>query len=510
MKKIFENSQIKAIEKFTIDNEPITAIDLVERAATVFVNEFGRRFSQHKGYVYVFAGPGNNGADALAIARLLSEQGYQVSAYLINMSGSLSPECEANKYRIKDAANIRFTEVVKGVHFKPPMLGPDDIVIDGLFGSGLNRPLEGGLAGIVKYINDKESTVVSIDIPSGLFGEDNSNNNYMHVIEADLTLTFEFPQLAFLLPESAYCVGEWIDLPIGLHSKAIDETKASYYLITDNAVAEMIRTRYRFAHKGDFGHALLIAGSKGKAGAAVLAARSCMRSGVGLLTVQLPERCEVVMQTALPEAMVAVDKNTDYITSLPDISGFDAIGIGPGIGVADETGAMLEQLLNELKVVERPALVIDADALNIIAANSVLLSKLPKETILTPHPKEFDRIAGRSENSYERLQKARSIAAEQGIYIVLKGGYTAICTPSGDVFFNTTGNPGMATAGSGDVLTGIILGLLAQGYKPEDAAVIAVYLHGVAGDFAASNYSEESMLAGDITTMLGKVFKQMH
>ena len=504
MKKLFETSKIKEIDKYTIENEPIDSIDLVERASTVFVNEFCRRYISRHNKVYVFAGQGNNGADALAVARMLIEKGYNVFTYLINPSNMLTEECEINKKRVKEDGNRQFVEVVSS--FEPPKLERQDIVIDGLFGSGLNRSLEGGFAKIVDYINHSESTVVSIDIPSGLFGEDNKENNYQYVIQADVTFTFEFPKLSFLLPENAAYVGEWKVLPIGLHSDALLKTKTSYGLITDDDIASLIDTRERFSHKGDFGHALLIAGGVGKMGAAVLSAKGCMRSGVGLLTVHLPSRGETIMQTSLPEAMIEMDKNPDYITELMSISKYDAIGIGPGIGKGDGAKDVLEKLLNST---DGKPLVVDADALNIIAENSELLHNLPEGAIITPHPGEFDRLAGASANAYERMQKARSIASEQKICVVLKGAYTIVCTPTGKVFFNTSGNSGMATAGSGDVLTGIILGLLAQGYRAEEASVIGVYLHGIAGNLAAANLSEESMIAGDIVQMLGKAFKQM-
>jgi NAD(P)H-hydrate epimerase len=505
MKKLFETSKIKEIDKYTIENEPIASIDLVERAASVFVNEFCRRYASRRNRIYVFAGQGNNGADALAVSRLLAEQGYNVFTYLITPFGKLSQDCEENRRRLKEIENKQYEEVVSS--FSPPVFDPQDIIIDGLFGSGLNRPLDGGFAKIVDYINHSESTVISIDIPSGLFGEDNKENNPQYIIQADLTLTFEFPKLSFLLPENADFVGEWKMLPIGLHPDALLKTKTPYGLITEDDIASLIHKRDRFSHKGDFGHALLMAGSAGKMGAAVLSAKSCMRSGAGLLTVHLPGKGENLMQIALPEAMTDADRNPDYITELPLFSDYDAIGIGPGIGVNDATKAVLDRLF---EIGEDKPLVLDADALNIIAANSELLHKIPQNSVITPHPKEFDRLAGSSENAYERMQKARSIAAEQKICIVLKGANTAVCTPAGKVFFNTSGNPGMATAGSGDVLTGIILGLLAQGYGSEEASVIGVYLHGIAGNLAAANLSEESLIAGDITAMLGKAFKQMH
>ena len=506
MKKLFETAKIKEIDQYTIENEPISSIDLVERASIIFVNEFCRQYASRHNRVLVFAGQGNNGADALAIARLLIEKKYNVFTYLINPMNILSEDCKINRDRLLDEGNGQFAEVISPP-FTPPKLEPQDIIIDGLFGSGLNRPLDGLFGKITDYINQSKSTVVSIDIPSGLFGEDNKDNNPCFIIQADQTFTFEFPKLSFLLPENAHYVGEWKELSIGLHPTVIKEIKTPYGLITDEDIAALIRRRERFAHKGDFGHALLVAGSMGKMGAAVLAAKGCLRSGAGLLTVHLPGRGEVVMQTSLPEAMIDMDTNTDIVTDLTDIHKYDAIGIGPGIGTADETLELLKKILDSAKSIP---LVIDADALNLIAENSELIHQIPEGAILTPHPGEFDRLAGDSKNAYERIQKARSIASEQKICIILKGAYTAVCTPTGKVLFNTSGNPGMATAGSGDVLTGIILGLLSQGYRPEKSAAIGVYLHGIAGNLAAATLSEESLIAGDMLQMLGAAFRQMH
>jgi NAD(P)H-hydrate epimerase len=505
MKKIFETLKIKDLDRYTIENEPIDSIDLVERAAIVFTNEFVYRYESRQRCIYIFAGPGNNGADALAVSRLLWEHEYNVITYLINPTFTLSPDCEENKRRLIATGTKQFIEINK--EFSVPEIEEGDIVIDGLFGAGLSRTLEGGFAGLVKYINNSNATVVSIDIPSGLFGEDNKENNPDTIIQATVTLTFEFPKLSFLLPGNEVFTGEWKVLPIGLHPDIIENTKSPYRLVTDDDIVSLIPKRDRFAHKGDFGHSLLIAGSRGRIGAAVLSARACLRSGAGLLTVHIPACGESVIHFSLPEAMVNADRNNFYITECPGIESFDVIGIGPGLGVEKETAAMFKGLLDNIGT--KP-LVVDADALNIISTDSGLLRLLPEGCIITPHPKEFDRMFGESDNTYERLQKARSIAVDNKICIVLKGGYTIVCTPSGKVFFNTAGNPGMATAGSGDVLTGIILGLLSQGFMPEAAAVTGVFLHSFAGDIAASANSEESMIAGDIISMLGKAFKQMH
>lgn len=502
MIKIFPTDKVKELDQYTIQNEPISSIDLVERASTVFVHEFCRRFSKQT-RIIVFAGQGNNGADALAIARLLKDECYKVETYLFNPTEHLSFDCELNKQRILGMEQVEFTEVV--TEFTPPTLTDRDVVIDGLFGSGLNRPLTGGFAAMVQYINQSDATIVSIDIPSGLFGENNQTNDPDSIIRASLTLTFGFPKLAFFFPENAQYVGEWKVLDIGIHPAIVEHTATPYVMVTEEDIAEVFQPRDKFSHKGTYGHAMLIAGSKGKMGAALLAARSCLRSGAGLLTVHIPQRGEVIVQTAFPEAMISLDPHQDYFTTVPEIATYSAIGLGPGLGQHLESAAALERLL---QTTDKPV-VLDADALNLIASNKDLLNRIPERSILTPHPKEFDRIAGESNSMFERLKKAQVFAQDHKLCIVLKGTYTAICTPGGNVYFNSSGNPGMATAGSGDVLTGIILGLLTQGAEPETAAVSGVFLHGTAGDLAAVYRSEESMIAGDITDMLGKAFKQI-
>lgn len=490
------------MDQYTIDHEPVSSIELVERAAIAFTHEFCRHFSKQT-RIFVFAGEGNNGADALAIARLLIEESYRVETFLFNPNEHLSTDNQFNKQRLEAVPNVTFNEIIKD--FYTPKIEDKDIIIDGLFGSGLNRPLERGYAALVDFINKCKAKIVSIDIPSGLFGEDNRTNTMKSVIKADFTYTFNFPKLAFLLPENAPYVGQWTRLDINMHPDIVKKTETKYSLITENDISLAIRPRDRFAHKGTFGHALLVAGSRGKFGAALLAARSCLRSGAGLLTVHVPERAEQIFQSAFPEAMLSFDPHSDFFSSIPNISPYNAVGIGPGIGQHPETASALDRLMSEYN---KP-MVIDADAINLIASNKDLFAKIPKRSILTPHPKEFDRIAGVSENSYDRLLKAQEMANTYKICIVLKGAYTATCSPEGNVYFNSCGNPGMATAGSGDVLTGIILGLLAQGYEPETAAVAGVYLHALAGDKAAKTRTQESMIASDITEMLGIAFKEI-
>ena len=502
MIKIFANDQVRSLDMYTIENKPIASSDLVEEAAMAFVKEFCLHYSKIS-RIIVFAGQGKNGADALAIARMLNDESYKVITYLINPTNYLCPECEENRRRLLNLEQAEFFEIQK--EFVLPTLTERDVVIDGLFGTGLNKPLEGGFAGLVNFINNSPAKVVSIDIPSGLFGEDNRGNNMNAIIKADMTLTFNYPKLSFLFPENACYVGEWQIINVDILPEIIEMTPTRYKMITEEDMQQVYHPRPRFSHKGTYGHALLIAGSRGKMGAAMLSAKACLRSGVGLITAHVPKCGEQLMQTYIPEAMVETDKHNDLLTEIQNVSAFSAIGIGPGIGQEVESAVAIDELFDK---VDSP-MVIDADALNIISSNESLLGKIPANSILTPHPKEFDRLAGPSNSAYEIMLKASEFAKRYNLCIVLKDAYTAVCTPEGNVYFNSCGNPGMATAGSGDVLTGIILGFLAQGMEPKTAAVSGVFIHATAGDFAAATKSEESMIASDITEALGKAFKSL-
>ncbi|NCB08557.1 MAG: NAD(P)H-hydrate dehydratase, partial [Bacteroidia bacterium] len=377
-------------------------------------------------------------------------------------------------------------------------------ILDGLFGSGLTRPLDGFPAAIVQKINQLENTLVSIDMPSGLMGEDNSGNIPENIVKADFTLTFQFPKISFLFAENEIFTGKWEVLPIGLHPEGIEKTPSDVYFIQKEDVRKLFSPRPKFAHKGTFGHALLIAGSFGKMGAAVLASKTCLRSGVGLLTTHVPRLGYSIIQTAVPEAMASTDQHDSIITEFPDLSPFSAVGTGPGLGMKTNTKRALYQLLEKS---EKP-LVLDADALNILSEFPAWFGKLPENSILTPHPGEFKRLAGEASNSFENVQKQLQFARDFKVIVVLKGAFTSIATPDGKLFFNSSGNPGMATAGSGDALTGIITGLLAQGFSPINAALAGVFLHGLAGDLAAREKSEFSLVAGDIIDFMGKAFQE--
>jgi ADP-dependent NAD(P)H-hydrate dehydratase / NAD(P)H-hydrate epimerase len=510
--KLFTTKQIAELDKFTIENEPVSDIELMERASLQITGWLANRFSTENKMVF-FAGPGNNGGDAMAIARQLADLDYLCEVVLMNFGKELKGSPAMNWQRLEKQGKVKLSRLTGMNDF--PVLGSTDVIIDGLFGSGLTRPLEGLPAEIVQKINAldfighptlsrvaNKNTVIAIDIPSGLMGENNTENIPENIIRADFTLTFQFPKISFFFAENEKFVGNWEVLPIRLHPDGIAQTSTGFFITEKEDVQQIIQKRSRFGHKGTYGHALLIAGSYGKMGAAVLASKACLRAGAGLLTTHVPHLGYPIIQTTVPEAMASVDQHDSYITEFPGLAQFSAVGVGPGIDRKTNTKKALGELLEKVK----SPLVIDADALNILAENQLLLDKLPQNCILTPHPGEFTRLAGDTENSWLRIQRQMEFSKKYKVIVVLKGAFTTVSTPAGMLFFNSTGNPGMATAGSGDVLTGIILGLLAQDYSPENAAIAGVYLHGLAGDLAVLRKSEFSMIAGDIIDFLGRAF----
>lgn len=500
--KIFTSQQIHELDEYTIEHEPIKSIDLMERAARALTLAISERWTRQVPVV-VFAGPGNNGGDALAVARMLSEQGYEVKTYLFNISGHLSADCAENKRRLTEKKNRQLTEVTS--EFDPPQLEAGMLVVDGLFGSGLNKPLAGGFASLVKYINASQAEVVSIDVPSGLMTEDNSYNVRANIIRATLTLTLQQRKLSFLFGENQQFIGQLRVLDIRLSKEGINKTDAQYTMLEENEVRGMLKPRSPFAHKGTMGQAFIIAGSYGMAGAAVLATKACLRAGAGKVTVHTPKRNVSILQNCVPEAVLQIDHEETTFTEAVSTEQFQAMAIGPGLGTTDQTAVAL---IAQLRRTTCP-IVADADALNILANRRAWLQQLPKGIILTPHPKELERLEGQCIDSYERLTKARNLAEHLEGYVLLKGHYSALCLPDGRVVFNPTGNAGMATAGSGDVLTGIICGLLARGYSQQEACSIGMYLHGLAGDLAAQELGEESLIASDLIRYLPKAFLRL-
>jgi hydroxyethylthiazole kinase-like uncharacterized protein yjeF len=496
--KILSREQIQAADAYTIKTEPIASIDLMERAATKFVKALLKRH-KIKNNIHVFCGKGNNGGDGLVAARLLHQDSFSVSTYIVEYSPNATDDFMTNRERLQKlhcpifhlSENDAFPQIEQG-----------DIIIDALWGTGLTRPVGGFAKNIIEAMNQSPAKVVALDIPSGLFCD--AFNADKTIVKADDTISFQLPKKSFMLPENQDYVPEWTIVDIGLNSDFIQKQESCYYFTEAAEIRKLIRKRKGFEHKGTFGHALLVCGSKGKMGAAVLSAKACLRSGIGLATVCVPQAGNAIMQTAVPEAMTLVDEHSDIITKIPDTTAYSAVGIGPGLGTDKLTFKAFQDMLDQS---DKP-MIMDADAINMLAQHKELMEKLPSQTVLSPHIGEFDRLAGKSCNHDERLDKLQHLAKTYRITIILKGKYSAIANPEGELFFNPTGNPGMATAGSGDVLTGMIAAFLAQGYEAFIAAKIAVYLHGLAGDIAAGKQSKTALVAGDMIDFLPKAIRK--
>lgn len=492
---------LRAADAHTMASEPIASIDLMERAAsrctTWLIERRSILFSSSADpRALILAGPGNNGGDGLAIARQLAMAGWAVRVLPCCFGAAPSADRAANLHRLAGTGVELMQEPDPQ---QPPGPLPGEVVVDALFGIGLSRPLGGVWKHMVKAVNGWSAVVVSIDLPSGLFATDNSDNDPDAIIRAHHVLTFQCPKLAMLLPESASCVPAWTTLDIGLDQGFLKALNTRYILQEVEDLVGLLPPRPRQAHKGTFGHALLVVGGKGRFGAGVMAARACTRSGAGLVTVALPEEGAPIIHTTVPEAMVYA-KSGSWVPK--ELAPYRAIGVGPGMGLEVEQANALKSLIQNTTV----PLVIDADAITILANNPTWCAFLPPGSIITPHPGEFDRLAGVSKSGYERLQRAIEWSLKCGVIVVLKGAYTAVIEVDGSVCFNQFGNSGMAKGGSGDVLTGLLTGLLAQGLSPVGAAKLAVHLHAKAGDAAASSIGMEAMTPGDLVDKLPAAF----
>ena len=505
--KILSSEAIRELDMATCHAQGISTIDLMERAASAVTVEIISRFLPSRRIV-VMAGPGNNGGDALAVARMLYEQGYKnLEIYLFNVDRKLSHDCLEQRNKIITIDGINFTEVTK--EFAPPVLGENDVVIDGLFGSGLKRPLDGGFGQVAKYINGSGAYVISIDIPTGLYGEWNSWSAQAvrsSMVHANLTLAFQVPRLTFFFEENYEIIGEWKLLDIDLDDAKMKDLETQFYLLERRNIRPLIKPRHPFTGKRDYGSTLFFTGSTGLVGASILSSRTALKSGAGLATVHGPRGALNIMQTAAPEVMFEPDRNEHFITDMTVHHHHQVVVAGPGIGTHDQTVSALEGLLKNVPNM----LLLDADALNCIAKRPALLTMLPpNKTVITPHIGEFDRLFGDHFSSEERLRTAIDMAHRYKIVIVLKGHNTMVVRPTGRVYINSTGNPGMATAGSGDVLAGVIGAFLAQGYSPEQAATIGVYVHGLAGDLAVDELGEFGIVASDIADHVGRAIKMV-
>jgi len=495
--KIFETKVAKDIDNYIIINNNITSLELMDRASKVWTNKFLDLFSKEVS-VSVVAGKGNNGGDGYVIARKLKKLGFKVTVYCINTDSETSSDCEHNKrrYELMGGTLINVSSVSD---FAP--IG-NSVVIDAIFGSGLNRAVEGLTSELIKKINELPLAVVSVDIPSGLMGENNSANDPFSIIKADYTFTFMYPKLSFLFSENVDYVGDWCILDLGYDISGMNNVHTNYHYLKKNNIMDILPIPQRFAHKGINGKGLLVAGKVGMMGAALLASRAALRSGLGHLTCHIPISCSNIIQLGAPEAVLDFDK-LECFSKMENLDRFNAIAVGPGIGKEAETVKALKILLKNWK----GRIVIDADALNIISENKEMFSLLHEGCILTPHIKEFERLVGKCANDFERIKKLTKFAADKKVYVVLKGAFSTVATPEGLCYFNTSGNPGMATAGAGDVLTGVLLAMIACKMPTFEAVISGVFAHGLSGDLAVKECGMRGLCAGVIADGMGKAWK---
>lgn len=503
MQKIFTVDKIREADNYTIAHEPISSLALMERAASAAV-DFVKQRVPRGAHFFILCGPGNNGGDGLAMARMLAQEQYVVEVAIINISNKFSPDFVSNRKRL-GTMDIGVQEWSAPPQ-SWPKLSADTFIIDAILGSGLTKPLSGFVAQLVKWINESDNITLSVDIATGLYADKPNDYRKDTVVCPDYTISFQFAKLAFMIPENDRWVGEWHAVDIGLSPTYISQTATPFAMLDSVFVSSLIRPRHKFMHKGQAGHLMMIAGSYGKMGAALLSAKAAMRAGVGLLSLHHPANMHVSLITALPELMSDEDNSSQCFTQLPkQLEQYDAVGIGPGLGTAAESVKAFKLLLQAYR---RPML-IDADALNILADNPTYLHFIPAHSVLTPHVGELHRLLGSCHNAYQRIDKARAFAQKYQLILLIKGAHTAIVTPAGQVIFNSTGNAGMATAGAGDVLSGIIAALLAQAYDPTEAAMLAVFLHGLAGDIALTTNTLQSMVASDIVDKIGAAYQML-
>lgn len=499
--KILNSQQVLAIDKETLASQYISSFKLMERASTKVFDKLKDRYKLYQTSFVILCGKGNNGGDGLALARLLKEGGAFVRVYLLQAK-KYTPESVQNQDLLeeRDIAVEKFTPKTK-IKIKP-----DDIVIDAMFGIGLSEVLGDEWNDFFKHINEEKCyDRVSIDMPSGLFA-DVSTPKTANVFKANIVYTFQLPKLSLLLPESKEYVKEFEVVDINLDADAIAKAETTSYFVDKDRVKSKLKKGSKFDHKGCFGHALVMGGSFGKIGAMVLASKAAMKSGSGLVSAYIPGCGYTTMQTAIPEVMCLVGEDEKQLVNFPDVSNYDAVGVGCGLGTSKETA---KGFVAFLKGAKEAKMVIDADGLNIISEQKCL-DKVPAQTILTPHEKELSRLIGTWDSDFDKIEKVKTMAKKHNLVFVVKGAHTMVVTPSEEVYFNSTGNWGMATAGSGDTLTGIITSLLGQGYAAEDAAIVGVYLHGLAGDCAVESIHPYSLLASDISNAISTAYKRLY
>lgn len=499
--KIFSAQQIYEADKATEQKQQISSLDLMERAADQVFQWLDQRLQKTQVPIHIFCGIGNNGGDGMALGRMLLKNGYIVKSYIVNYSDKRSKCFLINYGRYKDTTKDWPLLMKSEVDF--PEINSNDIIVDCIFGIGINKAVAPWVKNLMLHINQSRAFVLSIDVPSGLFVDQNTADKEA-VINATATLTFQSPKLVFFLPETNRFSQTIEVLDIGLDAEYLGETHPVANLIMKNEVMSMYLPRDKFSHKGNFGHSYIMGGSYGKIGAVTLAIKACLKSGAGKVTACIPECGYTVLQTSAPEAMTETLGTTHFSGEIKIYETATSVGIGVGMGTHPET---VKSFLAFLKTQKKP-MVVDADALNILSKNQNQLKLLPKQSILTPHPLELERLIGKWENDFDKLEKTKEFSKKYDVIVIIKGAHT-ISVYQDKLFVNTTGNPGMATPGSGDVLTGLLVGLLSQGYQPMIAAIFGVYLHGSAGDLAVRQTGYQSLLAGDIADFIGDAFIEL-
>jgi len=496
MLKVLSSKNLKSLDLKTIENQNISSLILMRRACDSFITWFLSQFSKSN-KIQIFCGFGNNGGDALLISNILYDIGYNIKVYFLNHQKKISNNCLIQLNNLNDKIPVQ--DINENIISK---IKDSEIIIDGLFGYGLSRKLENPCIGLVKHLNNLKGKKISIDIPSGISSDKVIGDVFF---KSDYTFTFQTPKLSFFFPEYINLIGKVIIRDIGLDKDILDKLSPLASLIEKNDIRKKMINRSLISHKGTFGHGLIISGSKGKMGACIMSCKASLKSGIGLLSVYVPKVGESIIQTSLPEAMTITDINNNHISTIPKLEVFNSIGIGPGIGLHKDTEKAIVKLIKNSKI----PLVIDADAINIISRNKNILKFLPKNSILTPHPKEFKRLAGTYKDSNQRIKLQKKLSRKFKLNILIKGPFSMMTDIDGNLFINTTGNPGMATGGSGDVLTGIITGLIGRGYNSFNAMIMGVYIHGLSGDISKKNLGEESLIATDLIDNLPKAFKKI-
>jgi len=497
--KIFNADQLAELDSLSCKEQAISSWELMERAAKKAYAVIKTEVKTNS--VCLLAGSGNNGGDGLAIAYFLAQDGYEVTVYLVNYASSRSKDNQKNLVRLKNQSKVKLIDFDENAVL--PHLESKTTFIDAIFGVGLNRPMPDFIQNLIKKINETVLKTIAIDVPSGMYINQIPSETEI-VFKADITLTFQSPKLSFYLPDYSECIGSIKILDIGLSLKGINQMESNSIYVDLKYAQSKYNRRQRFSHKGTYGHALIVGGSQYMLGSVLLSSASCMRSGVGKTSVMMPKRGHSSLLHYLPEAMLVQTDSESFITYRNLEFTPQSIGIGVGIGQSSEA---LKALKSWLASSENP-MVIDADALNLIANNKELLQLIPSCSILTPHPGELQKLIGQWQNDVDKLNKIKTFSKTWDVVVLAKDAYS-LCVYKDSVYVNSTGNSGLATAGSGDVLTGLLTGLLAQGYKSVNAALLGAFLHGQAGDLALEETSEESLIASDIVHYMGRSFGKL-